>query len=151
MQSVPVEGKGKGKQITGTFNIITAGKFLHMQLYTEETQHCYPKGILFADGFDVTTPKNDWNNETLAIQCVIPSTFITSSFRTLKRCVIQHLHNIIIPYFEAMREKLGLPENQKCLLIYDVFKAQSTDKYCEHLDVDNILYVPTMVRKRGNK
>ena len=87
MQSVPVKGKGKGKQITGTFNIITAGKFLHMQLYTEETQHCYPKGILFADGFDVTTPKNDWNNETLAIQCVIPSTFITSSFRTLKRCV----------------------------------------------------------------
>ena len=31
-QSVPVKGKGKGKQITGTFSVTAAGKFLPMQL-----------------------------------------------------------------------------------------------------------------------
>ena len=61
----------------------------------------------FPDGFDVTHSKHYWSNETVAIQ---------------------HLDNIMILYFEAMREELGLPEDQKCLLIY-VFKAQTLDKY----------------------
>ena len=92
-----------------------------MQLiYTRKTQCCYSGGIPFSDWFDMTHSKNQRNNETLAIQ---------------------HLDNIIIPFFEAMREKLGLPGDQKCLLVYDVFKAQTTDKYCEHLDQNNIAYV----------
>ena len=40
-----------------------------------------------------------------------------------------------------IREVLGLPEDQKCLLFYDVYKAQATDKYREHLDENNIAYV----------
>ena len=54
---------------------------------------------------------------------------------------IPALDNIIIPYFEVTREELGLPKDQKCLLIYDVFKAQTTDKYREHLDENNIAHV----------
>ena len=58
-QSVPVRGKGKGKQITGTFSITAAVKFLPMQLiYAAKTQHCYPKGIPFPDGFDMSHSKN---------------------------------------------------------------------------------------------
>ena len=64
-QSVPVNEKGKGKQITGTFSITTACK-------------CFTLGRL---------------NATI-----------------LK--AIQHLDNIIISYFEVMREELGLPEDQ---------------------------------------
>ena len=77
-------------------------------------------GISFPDGFDVTHSKNHWSNETLTIQ---------------------YLDNIIIPYFEVIREEPGLPEDQKCLLIYDVFKAQITDKYRKHLDKNNIVHV----------
>ena len=40
-----------------------------------------------------------------------------------------------------MSEELGLPEDQKCLLIYEVFKAQTTDKYREHLDENNIAFL----------
>ena len=54
---------------------------------------------------------------------------------------IQHFDNIIIPSFEAMREELELPKDQKCLLIYDVSKAQITDKYREHFEKSNIAYV----------
>ena len=35
---------------------------------------------------------------------------------------IHRLDKIIITYFEAMREELGLPEDQKCLLIYSVLQ-----------------------------
>ena len=104
-QSVPVKGKGKGKQITGTFSITAAGKFLPMELiYTEKTQRCHPKGIPFPNGFDVTHSK-----------------------KTMEQ------RNLGYPAYR-MREELGLPEDQKCLLIYDAFKAQTTDKYREHLN-----------------
>ena len=69
----------------------------------------------------MTHSRKYWNNETLAIQ---------------------HVDNIIIPYFEAMHEELGLAEDQKYLLIYDVFKAQTADKHPEHLDWNNIVYAP---------
>ena len=38
-----------------------------------------------------------------------------------------------------MFEELGLTEDQKCLLIYDISKAQTTDN--EHLDEHNIANV----------
>ena len=40
-----------------------------------------------------------------------------------------------------IHEELGLSEDQNCLPIYDVFKVQTTGKYCEHLDENNIGYV----------
>ena len=66
-----------------------AGNFLPMQLnYTGRTQRCHPKGVSFPEGLDVTHSKNHWDKEHLAIQ---------------------HLENIIMPYFEAMHEDLGVP------------------------------------------
>ena len=75
------------------FRITAAGMFLSMQLiYAGKTQRCHPKGISFPNGFDVTHLKNHRSNKSLAIQ---------------------HVDNIIFLYFEVMREKLGLPEDQK--------------------------------------
>ena len=34
-----------------------------------------------------------------------------------------------------------MPQRWEILLIYDVSKAQTTDKYCEHLDDNNIAHV----------
>ena len=74
---VPVKGKGKGKQITGTFSITASGKVLPMQLiYAGKTQRCHPKGIPFPDGFDLT-------HSTKTIGATKPwlsNTLITSSF-----------------------------------------------------------------------
>ena len=43
-----------------------------------------------------------------------------------------------------IRKELGLSENQKCLLIYDVFKAQTADKHREHFDRNNIAYAQVL-------
>ena len=68
-KSVPVKGKGKGKQITGTFTVSSTGRFLPMQLiYAGKTNCCHPQGIEFPPGFDVTHSHNHWSNEELAIQ-----------------------------------------------------------------------------------
>ena len=34
-----------------------------------------------------------------------------------------------------------MPQRSEILLIYDVSKAQTTDKYCEHVDDNNIAHV----------
>ena len=58
-KSVPVKGKGKGKQITGTFTVSATGRFLRMQLiYAGKTNRCHPQGIEFPPGFDVTHSHN---------------------------------------------------------------------------------------------
>ena len=93
--SVPIVGKGKKQQITGTFTVTKSGKFLPMQLiYKGKTQRCLPKGINFPDGFDVTCTKNHWSNE--------------------EKC-IQHLERIVVPYLHSQREELGFCPNQKAL------------------------------------
>eukprot|EP00795_Rhopilema_esculentum_P006675 gene6675-12231_t len=59
-KSVLIVGKGKKKQITGTFIVGADGDFLPMQLiYAEKTDRCHPNGIDFPEGFSVThTPKS---------------------------------------------------------------------------------------------
>ena len=48
------------------------------------------------------------------------------------------LNNIIYPYVTKVKEELGLPETQKALLVWDAFKAQSTDKVLSELKRLNI-------------
>ena len=77
-KSVPVKGKGKGKQITETFAVSATGRFLPMQLiYTGKTKRCHPQGIEFPFGFDDTHSLNYWSNDELAMQ---------------------HIREIILPY-----------------------------------------------------
>ena len=46
--NVPLVGKGKKKQITGTFTVSKSGIFLPMQLiYEGKTERCHPQGIVF--------------------------------------------------------------------------------------------------------
>ena len=95
-KSVPVKGKGKGKQITGTFTVSATGRFLPMQLIDAgKTNRCHPQGIELPPGFDVIHSHNHWSNEELAIQ---------------------HICKIVIPYVDKMKEELGLPKDH--LFIY---------------------------------
>ena len=46
---------------------------------------------------------------------------------------IQHIREIILPYVDKIKEELGLPKDQKSLLIYNVFKGQTTKRYTDFL------------------
>ena len=68
-KSVPLLGKGKKKQITGTFAVSLAGDFLPMQLiYEGKTPRCLPKDLNFPIDFDVTFTSNHWGNEEKSMQ-----------------------------------------------------------------------------------
>lgn len=91
-----MKGKGKEKQVTGTFTVTATGRFLPIQLlYAGKTTRCYSQRIVFHMDF-VTQSDNHWSNEELTIQ---------------------HVHEVILPYVDKTKEKLGLPEEQKSLLI----------------------------------
>ena len=53
----------------------------------------------------------------------------------------RHLIIAILPYVDKIKEELGLRTVQKNLLIYDVFKGQTTKRYTDFLLGDDILHV----------
>ena len=68
-KSVPLVGKGKKKQITGTFTFTMSGLFLPMQLiYEGKTPRCLPQGITFPENFNLTFTSNHWSNEEKVIE-----------------------------------------------------------------------------------
>ena len=90
-KSVPIVGKGKKEQISGTFTITKTGEFLPMQLiWKGKTERFLPiekvgtkEGLKFPDGFNLAFTKNHWSNEEKAIE---------------------HIEKIIVPYVEKVRE-----------------------------------------------
>ena len=122
--SVPLIGKGKKKQITGTFAVTKSGLFLPMQIiYQGKTERGHPQDFAFPPGFNITQTKNHWSNEDK---------------------VIEHLETLIFPYAAAKKEELGIPDHQKALLIYDVFKGQKTRKVLDLIEANHCVnvYVP---------
>ena len=106
-KSVSLQGRGEKKQITGTFAVSMIGDFLPMQLiYEGKTPRCLPKDVEFPKEVDVTFTLNHWSNEKKSKQL---------------------LHNIIFPYLKKKEHDVGLPGDQKSLLIYDVFTGQTTE------------------------
>ena len=121
--SVPLVGKGKSKQITGTFAISQSGDFLPMQLiYEGKTQRCLPQ-IDFPKDFNVTYTENHWSNEQKSIEFI---------------------QTIVLPFLKWKKEKLELPRDQKSMLIFYVFRGHTTEKvtnFIEEIDCV-ILRVP---------
>ena len=68
----------------------------------------------------MTCTANHWSNEEKALE---------------------HLTEIVVPYIRQTREDLGLSDDQKALLIFDVFKGQKTPKYLEALTESNCVHV----------
>ena len=94
-KSGPLQGKGKKKQITGTFAVSVTGDFLPMQLiYEGKTPRCLPKDVGFPKEFDVTFTPYHWSNEEKSKQL---------------------LDNVTFPYLNKKRHDLGLPGDQKSL------------------------------------
>ena len=111
-KSVPLQENGKQKQITGTFAVSMTGDFLPMQLiYEGKTPRCLPKDVEFPKEFDVTFTLNHWSNEGKSKQL---------------------LDNVTFPYLK--KHDLGLPGDQKSLLIYNVFTGQATENIKEYIE-----------------
>ena len=94
-----------------------ANKFLSMQLiYKGKTSQSLPK-IQFLNGFSLSANLKHYSNETESLK---------------------FLKEIILPYVKTEGESLGL-ETQPALLIYDVFRGQTTDKFLNVVKDNNIL------------
>ena len=88
-------------------------------IYASKTKGCHTQGIEFPSGFDVKQLLNHWSNEEPAIQ---------------------HIRGIILPYVDKIKEGLVLPKDQRSLLIYDVFKGQTTKRYTDFLHENDLVH-----------
>ena len=113
---MPLVGKGKKKQVTGTFTVTMSGLFLPMQLiYEGKSPRCFPQGITFPENFNLTFTPNHWSNEDK---------------------VIELLEKVVFPFVVEKRKELSLPDEQKAILVFDVFKGQETERV-QSLIADN--------------
>ena len=102
VHSVPIANVDHKRQITASFCVNIVGDFLPVQLiYRGITDKCHPK-VKFPESFHITHSQNHWSNEDI---------------------VIEYLKKIIFPYIRSTGQALKLPENQKALLIFSVFKG----------------------------
>ena len=93
-----------------------------MQLtYEGKTPRCLPKDVEFPKEFDVTFTPNHWSNEEKSKQL---------------------LDNVIFPYLKKKKKHdLGLPGDQKSLLIGDVITGQTTENIKENIEENDCVIV----------
>ena len=121
-----VSRKGRNDKcgMTVTLSETISGKILPFQLiYTGKTARSLPS-VEFPNRFCLSYNPKQWSNEDETINL---------------------LESVVDPYFCQVREELGLQNDQKTLILWDAFKAQSTDKVTKELQRLNIVQV--MVRK----
>ena len=95
-------------------------KLLPFQLiYTGKTA-CSLPSVEYPNGFCLSYNPKHWSNEYERINL---------------------LDSVVDPYFFQVREELGLQNDQKALILWDAFKAQSTDKVNKELERLNIVRV----------
>ena len=130
---------GDKRQITGTYCVSMTGVFLPLQIiYQGKTKRCHPKQVKFLDGFHVTQTENHWSNEKVHLaylkKTVIPyiekvrKTIVTQTENhwSNEKVHLAYLKKTVISYIEKVRKTMNLKEDQKALLIYDVFRGKTT-------------------------
>ena len=115
--NVPISGVDDKRAITATFSITFDNKFLPMQLiYKGKTHQSLPK-VDFPPGFSLSVNEKHFSNEKESLK---------------------FFEEIILPYIEKEREILG-SDSQRGLLIFDVFRGQTTDSFFEALKANNVI------------
>ena len=62
--------------------------------------------------------------------------FHSKPFRSNEDKVLEHLEKVVFPFIVEKRKDLSLPDEQKAILVFDVFKGQKTERV-QHLVADN--------------
>ena len=117
---VEIAGLDDKRQITVLLSCTRDGKLLPTQvIYAGKTPACLPKGDIPTDWY-LTYSENHWANE---------------------HTMMGYLHNILLPYINAMRVDLKLSKTQTAVVIFDTFKGQTTQTFLDTLKENNILVV----------
>ena len=117
-KKVPISNIDDKRQITGTFTVSIKGDFLLIQLiYTGLTDRCHPK-VKFPKNFPVTHSANHWSNEQVHME---------------------YLKKTIFPHLENVRDTMNLGDDREALLIYEVFRGQTTNTVTTELEKNNCL------------
>ena len=127
-KKVPIANIDDKRMITGTFCVSLKGDILPLQLiYAGKTDLCHPKNVKFPKGFQVTHTENHWSNGTVHME---------------------YLKKNIFPYIENIRKSLSVGKDQKALLIFDIFKGQTTGAVPQLLKENHCLSVKVPANHR---
>ena len=117
-KSIPIKGITDKRAITLNLVVTLSNEILPTQvIYSGKTKASQPRDFSFPPGFSVTQNPKHWSKE---------------------------VDEIIAPYVVKTRAELKLAEDQKALLIWDVFREQMTAEVKKRLCLLNIecVYVP---------
>ena len=114
---VAKKGANDKRGITVTLGESLSGEILPMQLIYKGKTNRLLSSVKFPAGFALTYNEKHWSNEKEALNFI---------------------QVILCPYIKDVKERLGLDVSQKSLLLWDAFKAQSTNSVIEKLDELNI-------------
>ena len=119
-KSVTIEGGSDKQCITGTFGITMQGELLPMHLiYKGKTVQSLPR-FKFPQGFCVSANENHFSNRVESVK---------------------YLEEVIVPYFKKQHSIEGLDQDQKALVIMDVFTGQMTSKVLDSYKSHNICVI----------
>ena len=105
------------RTITVTLCETLDGHILPFQLiYTGKTERSLPN-VKLPRGFCLAYNPKHWSNENETLRLI---------------------EDVLVPYIAKIKEEKSLPESQKSLLLWDAFKAQSTQKVKDALATHNI-------------
>ena len=114
---VAIAGTGDKKQITAVICGNVMGECLPLQLiYAGKTRRCHTKFDFPKDWCITNSPKH-WSNEDT---------------------MLQYIEEVIVPFVDKTKERLGFDSNQPSLAIFDHFKGQMTEKVYKTLEDHSI-------------
>ena len=120
VKRVEIAGSDDKRQLTALFSCTFSGKFLSPQvIYAGKSPACLPKGNI-PSGWNLTFTPNHWSNE---------------------QAMMTYLHAILILYVEKTWANLQLSKNHPALVIFDQFKAQTTENFLSALEQHHISFV----------
>ena len=100
---VEVVGKDDKRQVTATIGVTATGEKLPiMMTYEGKTTRCVPDASVQPAGWMFTHSENHWSNATI---------------------FSDYVKQIIVPHRNETIKRLGLLENQKALLVLDIWEA----------------------------
>lgn len=119
-KQVPIKGSDDKRCYTSLLACTMNGDLLPPQIiYQGKTNQCHAQ-VEFPPEWDIWHTESHWSNSS---------------------SMIRYVEKIIQPYVEDTKEKLGLQENAKPLLVFDVFRAHRTEEFLSKLNALGYLYV----------